>query len=128
MARPPAKDLTERELEVMHIFWKDGELTANDARNKLACSGLDLSYVTVANLVRILVNKRCLRAVNDERPFRYRPTRSFEQVAGNLIGDLLARVFDGSREKMLVQLMAKGKKLTTSERAFLEEILQEDES
>ena len=28
MARPPAKDLTERELEVMHVFWRHGEATA----------------------------------------------------------------------------------------------------
>ena len=28
MGRPPAKDLTERELEVMHVFWRHGEATA----------------------------------------------------------------------------------------------------
>ena len=31
MARPPAKDLTERELEVMHVFWRHGEATAAEA-------------------------------------------------------------------------------------------------
>ena len=28
MARPAAKELTERELEVMQVFWKRGEITA----------------------------------------------------------------------------------------------------
>ncbi len=28
MARPPARDLTERELEVMHVFWKHADATA----------------------------------------------------------------------------------------------------
>ena len=28
MARPAARDLTERELEVMHVFWRHGEATA----------------------------------------------------------------------------------------------------
>ena len=32
MARPAAKDLTERELEVMHLFWRYGEQTAAEAR------------------------------------------------------------------------------------------------
>ena len=41
MARPPAKDLTERELEVMHVFWKHGEQTAAEARDRLADAGLD---------------------------------------------------------------------------------------
>ena len=27
MARPKSKELTERELEVMHVFWKHGEQT-----------------------------------------------------------------------------------------------------
>ena len=32
MARPRAKELTERELEVMHVFWDRGESTAADVR------------------------------------------------------------------------------------------------
>ena len=31
MGRPPARDLTERELEVMHVFWSQGEATAIEA-------------------------------------------------------------------------------------------------
>jgi hypothetical protein len=56
MARPPAKDLTERELEVMHVFWKHGEATAALARDRLADAGLDRTYTTIANLVRLLQN------------------------------------------------------------------------
>ena len=36
MARPPAKELTERELEVMHVFWKRGESTVAEVRDALA--------------------------------------------------------------------------------------------
>ena len=57
MARPAAKDLTERELEVMHVFWKHGEATAAEARDRLAAAGLDRTYPTIANLVRILLEK-----------------------------------------------------------------------
>src|SRR5262249_21714114 len=38
MARPAAKDLTERELEVMHVFWKHGEATAAEVRDRLAAA------------------------------------------------------------------------------------------
>ena len=47
MARPPAKELTERELEVMQLFWKQGESTAHQIRHKLAKAGRDLTYPTV---------------------------------------------------------------------------------
>ena len=50
MARPPAKELTERELEVMHVFWNRGESTVAEVRDVLAESGLDRAYTTVATL------------------------------------------------------------------------------
>ncbi len=57
MARPPAKELTERELEVMHVFWESGEQTAADIRETLSKRGRELAYTTVATLVRILLTK-----------------------------------------------------------------------
>jgi BlaI family transcriptional regulator, penicillinase repressor len=125
MARPAAKDLTERELEVMHVFWNHGEATAAEARDLLAAAGLDRAYTTVATLVRILFEKGFLEPVNDERPFRYRPCRSYEEVSRRLLGDVLDRVFRGSREQLLVRLVEQ-RKLTARERAVLEAILQED--
>ncbi len=127
MARPTAKELTERELEVMHVFWDQQEITANDARDLLAKSGVDRAYVTVANLVRILVEKGYLEATNDERPFTYKPVRSFDEVSKSFVGELVERVFQGSRERLLVQLLGKRKKLTAAERDFLQQILKEQD-
>jgi predicted transcriptional regulator len=126
MARPPAKNLTERELEVMHVFWKEGQATAAVARDHLAASGLDRSYATIANLVRTLEEKRFLHQVNAERPFVYRPARSYEEVAGRLLRDLIQRVFRGSRSQLLYRLVEE-RKLTAKERAALKQILEEQE-
>jgi BlaI family penicillinase repressor len=124
MARPAAKDLTERELEVMHVFWKHPDTTAAEVRDLLAVSGLDRAYTTIATLVRLLHEKGFLQPTNTERPFRYRPVRSYEEVSARLLGDVLERVFQGSREQLLVRLV-EHKKLTAKERAVLEEVLKE---
>jgi predicted transcriptional regulator len=124
MARPAARDLTERELEVMHVFWTGGEMTAQDARDCLAAAGTDRAYTTVATLVRILHEKGFLRPTNDERPFRYVPARSHAEVSGRLLGDVLERVFRGSREQLLVRLVEQ-RRLTPQERAVLEGLLEE---
>ena len=124
MARPKASELTERELEVMHLFWNRGEQTVNAARDELAAAGRDLAYTTVATLTRILVEKGFLEQVNEERPFRFRAIRTFEDVSGNLVTELVKRVFGGSREQLLVRLMEQ-RKLTPNERAVLEKILSE---
>ena len=124
MARPPAKELTERELEIMQVFWNRGELTVADVQQALADAGLERAYTTVATLVRILCDKGFVEQTNQERPFRFRPAKSYEEVSGRLLSDLIERVFQGSREQLLVRLMGE-KKLSAKERAVLEELLKE---
>ena len=125
MGRPPAKDLTERELEVMHVFWSGSAATAAEARDRLAESGLDRTYTTIANLVRTLRGKRLSAPGQPERPFVYQPARSYEEVTGRLLGDLIQRVFLGSRSQLLYRLVEQ-RKLSVEERAVLEQILKEE--
>lgn len=125
MARPKARDLTERELEVMHAFWSHGPQTVAEVRDRMAADGRDLAYTTVATLVRILCEKSCLEQTNAERPFVYRPIRSFEDVSRSFLRDLTDMVFRGSREQLLVQLMGQ-KRLSKREREVLEQILREN--
>ena len=101
MVRPAAKELTQRELEVMHVFWTAGPATVAEIRDRLAVAGRNLAYTTVATLVRILTEKGFLEQINSERPFRYRPVRSFEEVSRSILGDLVERVFHGSRDQLL---------------------------
>ena len=125
MARPKAAELTERELEVMHTFWKVGEQTVAGARERLCESGRELAYTTVATLVRILTDKRFLVQTNEERPLRFRPIRSFEDVSGNLVSDLVRKVFGGSREQLLVRLLEQ-RKPSQEERRVLEQVLRDE--
>ncbi len=126
MARPPAKELTERELEIMHVFWNTAEPTVQEVRDALATAGLERAYTTVATLVRILHDKGFIEQTNDQRPFRFRAARSYEKVSGSLLRDMLDRVFRGSREQLLVRLVEE-KRLTAKERAMLEALLKEQQ-
>ncbi|HVX10445.1 MAG TPA: BlaI/MecI/CopY family transcriptional regulator [Pirellulales bacterium] len=126
MARPAAKELTNRELEVMQVFWKRGAITAQEARDELARNGVDRAYTTVATLIRILTDKGFLKQSTNDRPFLFVPARSYDDVSRRLLGDLLDRVFQGSRELLLVRLLEQ-KKLTPQERARLNNLLQEDQ-
>lgn len=124
MARPKAKELTERELEVMHVFWDRGESTAAEIRDVLEQQGRDLAYTTVATLVRILLEKGFLTQTSQERPFRFKPARTYEEVSGSLLGDLVQKVFAGSRMQLLMRLFEQ-KKLSPSEKVRLQEILDD---
>jgi BlaI family transcriptional regulator, penicillinase repressor len=124
MPRPPVKGLTPRELEIMHIFWSRGLSTMAEVRDELAVTGVNLAYTTVATLVHILMEKGFLEQTNYERPFYYQPVRSYEDVSRTLLGDLVERVFRGSREQLLLRLLEE-RKLNAKERTMLEEILRE---
>ncbi|HVA50133.1 MAG TPA: BlaI/MecI/CopY family transcriptional regulator [Pirellulales bacterium] len=126
MARPPANELTHRELEVMQVFWKCGAITAQEARDELARLGIDRAYTTVATLIRILTEKGFLKQSTSERPFLHVPVRSYEEVSRRLLGDLIDRVFQGSRELLLARLLEQ-KKLTPRERAQLKNFLEENQ-
>lgn len=126
MARPRAPELTDRELEIMHVFWELGPKTAQEVRDELAQRGRDLTYTTVATLVRIVVEKGFLRQTNAERPFVYEPIRSFDDVSRSLVNHLLTKVFGGSREKLLVSMFG-SQKLTRKEQALLKDILRDQQ-
>lgn len=123
MARPKAKELTERELEIMHMFWEHGEMSIADVQQQLTDSGRELAYTTVATLVKILNEKDFLKQTNDARPYRFRPVKSYREVSGRLLKDLMQRVFGGSREALLMRLMEQ-RKLSASEIAVLEKLMR----
>ena len=126
MARPKNTELTDRELAVMQVFWQRGEHTAEQVRQQLLKQGEDIAYVTIANVVRGLLEKGFLKQTHSERPYRYVPLRSFENVSKKLIGDFMGRLFRGSRQAMLAELLSY-RKLSEAERKLLEKVLEESE-
>jgi BlaI family penicillinase repressor len=124
MARPRVKELTQRELEIMHVFWRDGGLTVTALRDRLALSGPNLAYTTVATLVKILVDKGYLRPTGEVRPFVYKPKRSYAEVSRRILGDVVERVFHGSRTLLLLQLM-EDDHLSETEKSILKRLAEE---
>ena len=74
--------------------------------------------------MRTLHDKGFLKQVNEERPFQYQPAKSYKDVSGRLLVDLVERVFGGSRAQLLYRLVEQ-RKLTSEERAVLEELVKE---
>ena len=111
----------------MQVFWRNDEATAEAIRKQLNDERDEqLAYTTVANVIRGLLDKNFLELTFRERPYRYRYARTFEDVSNRLVGNFLQKLFEGSREAMLVNIL-KQKKLSQSERELLQEVLQDCE-
>jgi len=114
------------ELEVMHVFWAKGQQSAQDARDELENRGRVLTYTTVATLCKILFEKNFFERIGEARPFHFKPAKTFQEVSKHLVSELVERVFQGSREQLLLNVIG-SKKLTKQKRKLLEDLLREDE-
>src|SRR5262245_17174201 len=127
MARRPSKNLTARELEIMHVLWSLGRARLGEIQDALnEKSDEPVAPSTVATQLNLLINKGYV--AQGGRPGRsvYVPICTREETTRDLLGDFLERVGLGRAPAFLIQLL-KDEKLTRADREALEEILRESE-
>ena len=101
----PKKDvLTDQELEIMKIVWERGSATVRDVYEELL-KERKIAYTTVMTMMNILERKGHLKKQTEGRSFLYQPVRPKRQVVGAMVREFLDRVFGGSAETLLVQLV-----------------------
>jgi BlaI family transcriptional regulator, penicillinase repressor len=95
--------LTDRELDVMSILWREGSGTVSEVRERLAD---DLAYTTVLWVLQTLEEKGHVRHEAEGRAYRYYPTTQQEVAGERALGRIVDRVFHGSISMMLAQLVS----------------------
>jgi BlaI family transcriptional regulator, penicillinase repressor len=94
--------LTRLELEIMHVLWNQGPSTVNEVRETLPS---DLAYTTVQTMLNVLLRKKKVRRSQVGRAYRYQPSVSRQGAMGSALQDLVARMFGGSSEALLMALI-----------------------
>ena len=106
MARPASRYPTELELQVLKILWRDGECPAMDVRDSLAEErGRDIARTSVITTLNVMVDKGLVNRRQKGRAHLFSPAVSQDEVSQGMLGDLLDRVFDGSAEALLLNLL-----------------------
>lgn len=93
---------TERELDVMAVLWERGEATVADVRERLRDR---LAYTTVLTVLRTLEEKGHVAHREEGRAYVYRPLVEREAAGSRALRGLVDRVFGGSPELLLTQLV-----------------------
>ncbi len=104
MARQKSAGLTDAELRLMEVLWERGSATVSDVVDALP-KNIPLAYSTVLTTLRILENKGYLKHVKDGRAFVYRPIVGREQERERAVTHLLRRFFEGSPERLMLNLV-----------------------
>jgi BlaI family transcriptional regulator, penicillinase repressor len=118
---------TERELDVMAVLWERGSATVAEVRAALSD---DLAYTTVLTMLRILEEKGFVGHTEEGKAYRYHPLVDREAAEKSAVRKLVRRVFGGSAELLLTQLVS-DRDLSTDEvermRELLDRRLREEE-
>lgn len=102
MVRPRSESLTRRESQIMEVLWNAGALTADRIRAALPD---DLHDSTVRTLLRILETKGYVRHEAQGKAYVYRPALPREKAQGRALRSMLARLFGGSAESLVLRLL-----------------------
>jgi len=110
---------TDRELDVMKVLWDVGPATVAEVRERIAD---DLAYTTVLTILRTLEQKGYVSHTEDGRAHRYKPLVKREVAGRTALRRLVDKVFDGSPELLLTQLVS-DKNLSDEELRRLRKLL-----
>ena len=102
MARPKTENLTPLELEIMHVLWETGPANVQTVQQKLK---RELAYTTVQTMLNILERKGKLRRALEGRAYVYSAVVSEDKAMGQVLRDLVDRIFGGSSEELVMSLL-----------------------
>ena len=107
MGTPNPGSPTGLELEILKILWDCSPMTVREIRDTLdETAGRPLAHTTVITMLSTMVDKQQIEklAPIQGKAFRFAPLVQRNDVSGNMVGDLVERVFDGSAEALMQRL------------------------
>jgi predicted transcriptional regulator len=100
--RKNKSQLTPLELKVMQALWALGPANVQAVQQEMP---QELAYTTVQTMLNVLERKGHVKRELKGRAYEYRPVQTQEKALGSAVHDLLSRMFDGSVEGLLMNLV-----------------------
>lgn len=110
---------TEGELAILRVLWRRGASTVKEVHEALASP---TAYTTTLKLLQIMADKGLVLRDESQRAHRYRARLAEEQTEGQLVGDLLDRVFEGSSSRLVLRALS-SRPASTDELAEIRRLL-----
>ncbi len=124
MARTASEYPTEFELEILKVVWKSSPQTVREIRERLADSGRESAHTSVITILNIMVDKGYLAKKKDGKSYLFWPIVAEDETSQKMLGDMVARVFDGSARSLMLNLID-GEKIAESELLELRKLINQ---
>lgn len=113
------EQLTPLELEIMDVLWEIGSANVQTVQQNLK---RELAYTTVQTMLNILHGKEKVERDLVERAYFYQPIVSRSQIVKSTLSDLIERLFGGSAESLVMNLV-ETKQLTPEKLTELNQLI-----
>ncbi|MBL8731739.1 MAG: BlaI/MecI/CopY family transcriptional regulator [Planctomycetes bacterium] len=100
------RNLGDLQLAILRALWQRREAAVSEVHEALSDRGLALT--TIATMLRKMEEKGLVAHKEQGRQFLYRAKVDPELVQSNLVGDLVARLFDGDPLALVNHLVRAG--------------------
>lgn len=100
------RNLGDLQLAILRTLWDRANATVSDVHEALHDRGLALT--TIATMLRKMEEKGLVAHTEQGRQFLYQAKVDPELVQRNLVGDLVARLFDGDPLALVNHLLREG--------------------
>jgi BlaI family penicillinase repressor len=88
----------------MQVLWRTGPATVQTVQEQLS-GRRRLAYNSVQTMLNVLLRKGRVRRRRHERAYEYAPALTRLQAAKQAVGELVHRMFDGSAEGLVMNLL-----------------------
>ena len=122
MARPPSKQPTDGELEILKILWESGPVGLGQI-HALLHERRGVAVTTVATMLKMMLAKKMVQRKDGPRGFLWSARVSRKTAVASLLGKLVHHVFDGSARRLVAHLIEEGD-LDDREREEILELLK----
>jgi predicted transcriptional regulator len=101
-----SEQLPPMELAIMHVLWEQGPSTVQAVQAQLEG---EPAYTTVQTILNIMVQKGRAKRTLRGKAYVYRAALSRDLAMGSAVQDLVERMFGGSVEGLLMNLVKQEK-------------------
>jgi predicted transcriptional regulator len=105
MARRKSRTLTELELEIMQIVWRQAEVTVGELCAAFVEKGAPLALPSIRTMLGVLQDKGYVARKRKGRRYVYRPLVEEAEAHRSFLRDVLDRVFEGSPMSLVSSLL-----------------------
>lgn len=113
--------LGETEMEILHHVWELEEASVADVRERML-EYREVAYTTVMTIMKNLADKKFLKYRKEGLSYIYSAAINPDEVRGNLVHEIVDKVFKGST-KDLVQALVSKENLTAKEREEIKNLI-----